>query len=73
MTVDFPRKAQDAKTKAQNKALKTTFKVRGYPTVLVMDGKGGEVGRAVGYGPGTGAKAWIKRAQAILDKAKKAE
>jgi len=39
--VDFPnRKAIAAKLKKQNKALAVKYKVRGYPTVLLLDSKG---------------------------------
>ncbi len=50
--LDFPRmKKQPADLKAQNEALQRKYAVTGYPTVLLVDPKNGEVyGRTVGYG-----------------------
>ncbi len=50
--LDFPRmKKQPADLKAQNESLQRKYAVTGYPTVLLVDPKNGEVyGRTVGYG-----------------------
>lgn len=62
---DFPRKkAQDAKLKAQNAALMKTYKVEGFPTVLLLDA-GGKVIATTGYEPG-GAKAYVEHIKKIL-------
>ena len=72
LTVDFPaRKRQDAATKKQNAELKAKFGVRGYPTIIFMTTKGDELGRFVGYPPGSGPEAWIKKANDIVSKNEK--
>ena len=64
--VDFPRmkKLSDAQ-KAANDALQQKYKVQGYPTIIVLNGEGKQVGE-LGYMKG-GPPAFI----AELDKAKK--
>jgi len=48
--LDFPRsKPQSAKLKKANQDLAQRFKIEGYPTVIVLDAKGKEVWREVGY------------------------
>jgi len=48
--VDFPQsKFQTKKVKDQNEGLKTQFKTDGYPTFVVVDKDGKELGRQVGY------------------------
>ena len=53
--LDFPRsKPQAAAVKAQNQQLARKFEIRGYPSVIVLDGSGRKVGQ-LGYqegGPG---------------------
>lgn len=53
--LDFPRgKTQSAELKAQNTKLAQKYQIRGYPTVVVLDGAGRKVGE-LGYqegGPG---------------------
>jgi thioredoxin-related protein len=64
--VDFPRaKQQSAELKKANKALEEKYKVKGYPTIVVLNGEGKKIGE-LGYQPG-GPKAFI----AELDKLKK--
>lgn len=47
--LDFPRsKAQTAAVKAQNAELAQRFKIRGYPTIIVLDRSGKKVGQ-LGY------------------------
>lgn len=56
MEVDFPRsKKQPAKLKKQNKALAAQYKIKGYPTVIIVNSKGKEIART-GYKKGGGAK-----------------
>lgn len=53
--VDFPRKKeQSAELKKANQALQAKYKIQGYPTIIVLDGDGKQVGE-LGYmkgGPG---------------------
>jgi thioredoxin-related protein len=64
--LDFPRrKAQSADIKKQNNALRTKYKIRGYPTILFLKHDGTKVGKS-GYKPG-GPPAWIAHAQRIVD------
>ena len=60
VTVDFPHQKQLPEDLAkQNDALKNHFKIEGYPTLLVLDAEGHELGRQAGYGPGIGPKTVI--------------
>jgi len=72
--LDFPRRsAQDQKTKAQNKQLKNTFGVRGFPTIHFVnldkktDGKINlkNLGK-IGYDRG-GVKKWLNAANTIIN------
>ncbi|MBI5773069.1 MAG: thioredoxin family protein [Verrucomicrobia bacterium] len=64
--VDFPqRKKQSDAQKKANEALSDKYKIDGYPTVVVLDSAGKEVGR-LGYDEG-GPKPFI----ALLEKLKK--
>jgi thioredoxin-related protein len=57
--VDFPnKKPQSAELKSANKALGDKYKVSGYPTFVVLNQDGKEIGRQEGYQPG-GPKAFI--------------
>jgi len=57
--LDYPsKKAQTADLKKANAALKDKYKIDGFPTLVVLDKSGKEIGRQVGYAPG-GAKAFI--------------
>lgn len=57
--LDYPRKkAQTDAEKAANKELASKYKVDGFPTFVVLDKDGKEIGRQVGYQPG-GPKAFI--------------
>jgi protein disulfide-isomerase len=59
--VDFPsKKAQTAELKKANKALEEKYKVDGFPTLVVLDKNGKEIGRQVGYAKG-GPKAFIEK------------
>ncbi len=68
LKLDFPRKAQDAEVKKQNKEMQAKYGVRGFPTVLFLDPEGKELGRIGGYAPGSGAEKWIGRAKGIVEK-----
>jgi protein disulfide-isomerase len=63
--VDFPRrKEQTDEQKKANQALQDKYKIEGYPTIIVLDQSGKQIGQ-LGYMPG-GPKAFI----AELDKLK---
>lgn len=67
--LDFPRnKSLPAALKAQNDKLRNHYQIRGFPTILFLNGKGEVIGRS-GYQAG-GPAAWTKNAQAIIDAAK---
>ena len=64
--VDFPRKKTiDAGQKKANEALAKKYKIKGFPTIIVLNGEGKQVGE-LGYMEG-GPKAFI----AELEKLKK--
>ena len=71
LELDYPnRKPQSPELKSQNKALAKKYKIRGYPTVLLLDGEGKVLGRT-GYlkgGPGP----WIANAQGFIEARAKA-
>lgn len=57
--LDFPQKKQQSdELKAANQALAKKYNVEGYPTFVVLNKDGKEIGRQVGYQPG-GPKAFI--------------
>ena len=57
--VDFPdKKSQPADLKKANAALKEKYQIEGYPTFVVLDKNGKEIGRQAGYSEG-GPKAFI--------------
>ncbi len=55
LEIDFPRsKTQSQKVKTQNQTLARKYGIRGYPTIILIDGNGNEIART-GYregGPG---------------------
>jgi protein disulfide-isomerase len=62
VTVDFPQQKQlPDDVKQQNDALGNQFKIDGYPTLIVLDADGKELGRQVGYDPGSGPDAVIAK------------
>jgi len=66
MKVDFPQtKPQAANIKQQNAKLKDQYQIEGFPTIIVLNSQGKQVGQ-LGYMPG-GPKAFI----AELEKLKK--
>jgi protein disulfide-isomerase len=62
VTVDFPHQTQlPDDLKQQNDALSAQFQINGYPTLIVLDADGKELGRQVGYDPGSGLDAVIAK------------
>jgi len=60
VNIDFPRSKQlPADLKKANEELKTKYSIEGFPTLVFLNGDGKEVGRKVGYAPGSGPKAVI--------------
>ena len=66
--VDFPsrKKLSEEQAKA-NDELKEQFKVEAYPTIVVLNAAGKELGRFEGYG-GTSATDYIKKLQGVMGK-----
>ena len=66
MEVDFPRSKgqQDAGTIAQNNALKDRYRVRGFPTIILVNAQGVEIART-GYQRG-GPSNYIKHLEDLL-------
>lgn len=61
--VDFPRKKeQSAEQRKANQALQNKYHIEGYPTLIVLDAEGKQVGK-LGYVAG-GPKAWIEKFKA---------
>jgi protein disulfide-isomerase len=59
--LDYPRKKeQSAELKKANAALKDKYGISGYPTLIVLDKNGKEIGKQVGYEEG-GPKAFIAK------------
>lgn len=57
--LDFPdKKPQSDALKRANAALQTSYKVEGFPTLVVLDQNGKEIGRQLGY-DASGPKAFI--------------
>jgi len=64
--LDYPqKKRQDKSVKARNKRVMDAYKVEGFPTVLLLDYEGKEIGRAVGYQTGT-QKKWRAQVEKLL-------
>jgi protein disulfide-isomerase len=65
LELDFPQaKAQTPAVKAQNEALQQEFQIQGYPTIVITDAQGKELGR-LGYMKG-GPGAWTAAADKII-------
>ena len=59
--LDYPKKTeQAAELKKANAALKSKYKITGFPTFVVLDQNGKEIGRQVGYAEG-GPTAFIAK------------
>ena len=66
--LDYPHKiVQSADLKKANAALKTQYDIHGYPTLVVLDKDGKEIGRQVGYSEG-GPKAFIAKLEKFKGK-----
>ena len=60
--IDSPKRTElPAGLKQQNEALKSKFNIRGFPTILFLDGNEKVLGK-YGYQPG-GPEKWIKVAE----------
>lgn len=65
LKLDFPRSIpQSDELKNQNRRLQNQFGIRGYPTILLVNGAGEEVGRT-GYQPG-GPVAYIEHLKSLV-------
>ena len=65
LELDFPKKKElPAELKEQNQKLKQQFGIRGYPTIVLLDADGKEIGR-LGYQKG-GPEKWIAAAEGQL-------
>jgi protein disulfide-isomerase len=61
VTLDFPnKKPQGDALKTANAALQTKYGVDGFPTFILLNADGKELGRQVGYAPG-GPEAFIAK------------
>ncbi|MGA2659465.1 MAG: thioredoxin family protein [Verrucomicrobiota bacterium] len=68
--IDFPqRKQQPAELRKANRALQAKYEIRGYPTVVVLNGQGKKVGE-LGYEAG-GPKPFIAKLQELKAKEKR--
>jgi protein disulfide-isomerase len=66
--LDFPnKKDQTADLKNANAALKARYQISGFPTLVVLDQSGKEIGRQVGYAEG-GPKAFIAKLEEFKSK-----
>lgn len=71
LELDFPtNKPQTEDLKKQNDDLRKKHNIQSYPTIVFLDATGKAVGNLAGYA-GEGATEWLKKAQAIVDGAKK--
>jgi thioredoxin-related protein len=62
VTIDFPRQTPlPDDLKQQNDTLGRQFQIEGYPTLIVLNADGKELGREVGYDPGSGPDAVIAK------------
>jgi thioredoxin-related protein len=66
--VDFPnQKKLGPELKKANEGLKSKYNVSGFPTLVVLNGEGREIGRQVGYMEG-GPKAFIAKLEGFRKK-----
>jgi len=67
LKLDFPKSIpQTDELKAQNQKLQDKFKIRGYPTILLIDSEGSEISRT-GYREG-GAASYVEHLKSMLTK-----
>ena len=65
--VDFPhKKVLSAELTKANQSLQKKYKIQGYPTIIVLNAEGKQVGE-LGYGPG-GPKPFIEKLEAAKKK-----
>ena len=71
MELDFPNDKSKItpQVAASNKKLGEQFKIEGYPTIIVLDKSGKELGRMVGYG-GDSPSEYIEKVEKLMAKAK---
>jgi thioredoxin-related protein len=73
LQLDYPKsKELKPEIKAQNSELRTQFSVRGFPTMVVLDGEGAELGRWAGY-DGKGVERTIGRIEGCKGEAPKTD
>jgi thioredoxin-related protein len=63
VVADFPKRSENqlsAEQKQKNNMLATNFGVRGFPTSIILDKNGKELGRWVGYDP-AGVSGYIQK------------
>jgi thioredoxin-related protein len=66
--LDYPsKKEQSAELKKANAELKTKYAIKGFPTLILLDGDGKELGRQVGYLAG-GPKAFTNKIESFKKK-----
>jgi thioredoxin-related protein len=67
LKLDFPRKKEQSTTeKEQNEKLATKYQIEGFPTIVVLDSTGKQLGQ-LGYAKG-GAKGWIASLEKVTKK-----
>lgn len=59
--VDFPRKALEADQASQNQQLKNRFGIQGFPTLILINKFGKEIGRQTGYVSKAATLAWLSQ------------
>ena len=68
--LDFPTKKKlPSELKKQNAKLKKQYDVNGFPTILLLNAEGKELGRVIGY-EGDSPDAYIKQLEKIIAKQK---
>jgi thioredoxin-related protein len=67
LELDFP--ADTSKAPMASQKLAQQFKVEGFPTIVILDKNGKELGRTVGYG-GDSRAAYMKQLEGFLSKGK---
>jgi protein disulfide-isomerase len=67
VVVDFPHDTPLLDdVRQQNDMLKDKYGINGYPTLIVTDANGKELGRTSGYNPGSGSQAVIESLKPFL-------
>jgi len=64
LKIDFPRKRLPPEEQAANQKLASEYRIRGYPSIVLTDAGGKELGRT-GYRPG-GPEAYIEHLKTFL-------